>query len=128
MEIEDLSARLPVCLACLLVGPQLEETSNYRKTCSQTAPDVDVYTTRIDSGHTYRQSGSTLRFNGALHLELRDSLSPGEQSLVGNLLCQSWYEHRNISQIGYQVQRIDRTREGITLQKHDSLSAVGYRR
>ena len=41
-----------------------------------------MYTARINSGLTYKQSGPTFGFNGALRFELRELASLGEQSLA----------------------------------------------
>ena len=86
---------------CLTDCPQSQGNSDLRKIWPPTAPDVDVHTARIDSGHTYKQPGPTFGFNGALRLELRDPASPGGEPLIDNRLCQGRYEQRSVSQIGY---------------------------
>ena len=60
---------------CLSVRPQSQ--GHPRKIRSETAPDADVYTARIDSGHIYKQSWPTFATNGTLRLQLRDPASPG---------------------------------------------------
>ena len=86
-------------------------------------PDVDVFTTRIDSGPTYKQSGPTSGFNGTLRLELRDPAPPAFLSHVDNRLFQSWREQRNISQINW-LQRVDRNKSKTTLYKHGLLRGM----
>ena len=92
------------CLSvCLSVCPQSQGNSDPRKILPQTAPDVDVYTARIDSGRTYKQPGPTLGLDGTLRLDLIDPASPGGESLVDNSLCQSRYERRSVSHCIYRT-------------------------
>ena len=83
----------------LSICPQTQGNSNPRRIWSQTAPDVYVYTARIDSGHTYKQPLG----------QLSDSMEPCALSYAtqphrgDNSFCQSRYELRKISQIGYSA-------------------------
>ena len=91
-ETQSYQLRIASRSVCLSVCPQLQVNSNPRKSWSQTASDVDVYTARIDVGHKRKQSGPTFGSNRALRIKLHNPDSPRTQSLVDNRLYQSRYE------------------------------------
>ena len=102
--------------------PPLKRKLQSSQIWSQTAPDVDLYTARIDSGHTDKQSGPAFGLYGALHLELRDTAPPAGRSRVDNWLCQSRYEQRNLSQIGYNASIVTKVRPSCRSVARSALS------
>ena len=106
-KTESLFRSLQTCFS--LCSPSQGKT-NSSKIWSQTAPHVDVYTARIVSRHTYKQSGPTFRFNGAPRLELRD--------LPGAIACTQSPVPESVRAAEYFArlpQSIDRNISGITL-------------
>ena len=96
-------ADLSVCLSV----PRHKETLILEKIWCQTTPDVDVYTALIDSRHTYKQSGPTFGFDGALHLALRDPASPGITACRQSHVPESV---RAAKSLANWLQRIDRNK------------------
>ena len=97
-------------MSCLSVCLLSQGNSNPSNTWSQNAPGCDVYSVRNGSRHTYRQSGPTFGFNGALLLiELRDPAPPGAIAFVPGSVRAAKYL------ANWLLQRIDPNESGITL-------------